>query len=346
MSLDEGPASRAAGAADPAIKVEPPTVLPARTRARLFLFLGLLVVLVAVGSPSGSLFEIALSLLLKNKLQLSASELSNFRALAAIPIYLSPVFGFIRDLWNPFGMRDRALILLFGSLTVALYAVLTFVPVNYATLLGAVLLLRASFRLVSSAETGLLATLGRQHTMSGQVSALWNVVLSTIGVAGLLAGGTLSGLLEAESGARAFHILFIVCAVVVGGVVLYAWWRPAVVFDNVRAERAVRVQPIHDLRRLAGYWPVYPALLIMLLWSFAPGVDTPLLYYLQRTFHATDAQWGQWNAIFAASFIPTFMAFGFLSTQVALGRLLVWGTLIGVPQMIFPCFSSIPCMVR
>jgi hypothetical protein len=34
----------------------------------------------------GGLFEIALSLLLKNKLQLSASEVSNFRAVAAIPI--------------------------------------------------------------------------------------------------------------------------------------------------------------------------------------------------------------------------------------------------------------------
>jgi Major Facilitator Superfamily len=167
-----------------------------------------------------------------------------------------------------------------------------------------------------------------------QISALWNVVLSAIGVASVLLGGKLSNLLEAEGGDRAFHILFLVCAAVVAGVVVYGWWRPSVVFDNVRAERQGRNHPIDDLRRLAKHWPVYPALLIMLLWNFAPGTDTPLLFYLQRTFHATNTQWGEWNAIFSASFIPTFALFGVLCTRVPLRQLLVWGTIIGVPQMI------------
>lgn len=318
-----------------AIRAMPPTILPAPVQRRLFLFLCVLVVLVAAGSPSGGLFEIALSLLLKNKLQLSASEVSNFRALAAIPIYLSALFGFVRDIWNPFGMRDRGFILLFGTLTVALYILLALFPVTYATLLGAILLLRVSFRLVSSAENGLLATLGQQHTMSGQISALWNVVVSAIGVATVLLGGKLSDLLEAEGGDSSFHILFLVCAAFVVGVVLYGWWRPSVVFDNVHyTDRRGRDHPTEDLRRLAKYWPVYPALLIWLLWNFAPGTDTPLLYYLQRTFHATDTQWGEWNAISSASFIPTFLAFGFLCTSVPLRKLLVWGTVIGVPQMV------------
>jgi hypothetical protein len=72
----------------------------------------------------------------------------------------------------------------------------------------------------------------------------------------------------------------------------------------------------------------------MLLWNFAPGTDTPLLFYFQRTFRATDTQWGEWNAIFSASFIPTFALFGVLCTRVRLRQLLVWGTIIGVPQMI------------
>ncbi len=296
--------------------------------------------LVALGSPSGGLFETALSLLLKNKLHLTASEASNFRALVAIPVYLSALFGFVRDLWNPFGMRDRGFIMLFGALTVLLYVALVFVPVSYATLLGAILLLRIAFRLVSSAENGLLSTLGQQHMMSGQISALWNVVLSLIGVASLLLGGKVSDFLEAEQGDRAFHILFLICAAIVTGVVIYGWWRPSVVFDNIRAERTDDSQPIEDVRRLANHWPVYPALLVWLLWNFAPGTDTPLLYHLQRTYHATDTDWGAWNAIFAASFIPTFVAFGYLCTRVSLSKLLVWGTVIGVPQMIPLLFIS------
>ena len=311
------------------VRAAPATVLPLAVRRRLFLYLAVLVLLVAIGSPSGGLFEIALSLLLKNQLQFSATDVAGFRALAAIPIYLSAVFGFVRDLWNPFGMRDRGLIMLFGSLTVVLYVLLAFVPVTYASLLGAILLLRVAFRLVSSAEVGLLSTLGQQNAMSGQVSAVWNMVLSVIGVATLLLGGRLGDLLEAEGGDRAFHMLFLVGAGVVAGIVFYAWVRPGVVFDNVRPERQGRPHPVGDLRRLLAHRPIYPALLVMLLWSFAPGTDTPLLYHLQRAFHASDTQWGVWNAIFAVSFLPAYTAFGVLCTRVPLQRLLVWGTVVG-----------------
>ena len=44
--------------------------------------------------------------------------------------------------------------------------------------------------------------------------------------------------------------------------------------------------------------------------------------YLQNTLHALDAQRGLWNAIFAASFIPTFTLFGLLCRYVPLRTLL------------------------
>jgi hypothetical protein len=104
------------------------------------------------------------------------------------------------------------------------------------------------------------------------------------------------------------------------------------VFDNVRVE--ADGQPIADLKRLVRHWPIYPALLIWLLWNFAPGSATPLQYHLQNTLHATDAQWGQWNAIFAASFIPTFIVYGILCRKLALRTLLWSGTVLAVPQMV------------
>ena len=105
-------------------------------------------------------------------------------------------------------------------------------------------------------------------------------------------------------------------------------------FDNVRAEHGTAAHPLKDLKRLARHWPIYPALLIWLLWNFAPGSATPLQYYLQNTLHAEDAQWGQWNAIFAASFIPTFMVFGLLCRKFPLKTLLLWGTVVAVPQLV------------
>jgi hypothetical protein len=117
-------------------------------------------------------------------------------------------------------------------------------------------------------------------------------------------------------------------------VAVYGAWKPKSVFDNVRVERGATAAPLVDLKRLVSHWPVYPALFIWLLWNFAPGAQTPLQFYLQNTLHANDAQWGQWNAIFAVSFIPTFMVFGLLCRRFPLKTLLLWGTVVAVPQMV------------
>src|SRR5262249_48498353 len=109
---------------------------------------------------------------------------------------------------------------------------------------------------------------------------------------------------------------------------------PKSVHENVHDEHVEGEQPIQNVGRLSRHWPIYPALLIWLLWNFAPGSTTPLQYYLQNVLHAEDAHWGQWNAIFAVSFIPTFMVFGVLCQKYPLRTLLFWGTVIAVPQLV------------
>ena len=322
------PAAAVAGAAIA------PITLPHSVRQRIFLYLGILIVLLAFGAPSGGLMDIPISFFLKNKLHLKAHEVAEFRLVSAIPLYLSCVFGFIRDTWNPFGMRDRGFMLLFGAISAGLYVFFAFTPITYVTLLVAVVLLTISFLFVASAQNGLTSMIGQQHAMSGQISAVWNIFASVPTIVALLIGGTLSGLLEDRNVDQAARILFLVGAAIMATVAIYAVWKPRSVFDNVRAEHGTVAHPLKDLKRLVRYWPIYPALLIWLLWNFAPGSATPLQYYLQNTLHAEDAQWGQWNAIFAASFIPTFMVFGLLCQRFPLKTLLLWGTVVAVPQMV------------
>jgi Na+/melibiose symporter-like transporter len=291
-------------------------------------------VLLAFGSPAGGLIDIPVSFLLKNKLHLQAHEVATFRLVAAIPLYLSFAFGFIRDSFNPFGMRDRGFMLLFGAISALLYALFATVSISTSTLLVAVIALTISFLCVSSAQNGLTAAIGQQNAMTGQISAVWNIFLSIPTFAALLAGGVLSDLLEHKGGDEAVRILFLVGAAIMASVALYALWRPRAVFDNVQVEHGADRHPIADLKRLVRHWPIYPALLIWALWGFAPGSTTPLQYHLQNTLHATDAQWGQWNAIFAAAFIPTFIVYGVLCRRYTLKKLLWWGTVIAVPQMV------------
>src|ERR1700730_10283844 len=321
----------AAAAAAVAIAAAP---LPYSVRCKIFLYLGLLIVLLGFGSPSGGLIDIPITFLLKNKLHLEANELARFRVISATPLYLSFVFGFIRDTWNPFGIGDRGFILLFGAITAALYVVFGFTPITYPTLLVAFVLLTTSSLFVTSAQNGLTSTIGQQHVMSGQVSAVWNTFASVPTVAALLIGGILSDVLEVRNIEEATRVLFLVGATIMALLTIYAAWRPASVYDNIRNEHGSATRPIDDVKRLLRHWPIYPALLIWLLWNFSPGSATPLQYYLQNILHSTDTNWGQWNAIFAISFIPTFMLFGLLCQKFPLKTLLLWGTVAAIPQMV------------
>jgi MFS family permease len=316
------------------------TPLPASVRQRIFLYLGLLIVLLAFGAPFGGLIDIPISFFLKNKLHLEANEVAVFRLVSAIPLYLSFVFGFVRDTFNPFGMHDRGFMLLFGAVSAILYVLFAFTPITYTTLLLAVILLTSSFLFVASAQNGLTSMIGQQHAISGQISALWNIFMSVPALAAFLIGGYLSDLLEEAHTDEAARILFLVGAAIMVLVALYAAWRPRSVFDHVRFERETAGRPLKDLGRLARHWPVYPALLIWLLWNFAPGSVTPLQYHLQNALSAQDAQWGEWNAIFSASFIPTFLLFGVLCRKYPLRTLLFGGTVVAIPQLVPLLFMS------
>ena len=242
-----------------------PSILSHSVRRRIFFYLGALAVLLAFGGPFGGLIDIPISFFLKNRLHLKAHEVAEFRLVSSIPVYLSFVFGFIRDTWNPFGMRDRGFMVMFGIVSAGLYVFFSFTPITYVILLIAVVLLTTSGLFVASALSGLVAMIGQQHAMSGQISAVWNIFASIPTVAALLIGGTLSDLLEGRNADQAARILFLVGAAIMAAVIVFAAWKPKSVFDNVRTERKSAAHLLKDLKRLVLHWPVYPALLICLL---------------------------------------------------------------------------------
>src|SRR5579863_54173 len=130
-------------------------LLESSVRNRILIYLGVLIVLLGFGGPHLALIDVPISFFLKNKLRLTAPQVANFRLISAIPLYLSFVFGFSRDVWNPFGMRDRGFFVLFGALCAAIYVLFAFVPVTYASLLLAVVMATIAFLFVWSAQYGL-----------------------------------------------------------------------------------------------------------------------------------------------------------------------------------------------
>lgn len=295
---------------------------------RTLLYFGWLTLFIALATPAGYLVDIQTSYLLKNQLHATATQISTFRLVTAIPVYVAFVFGFARDQWNPLGLRDRGFFLIFAPATAVAFIWMAFSGFSYAGLVIGMLLAMLSSRFVAAAYQGLIALVGQEKLMSGRLSALLNVVGSVPVVAGAFASGYISDHLAAKEA-------FLLVAMAALSIGVFGLWKPVSVFGHIYEKPHARGAALGgNIRRLVKHKAVYPAVLICFLWNFAPGSATPLQFYLSNELHASDSVFSYYNGIFAAAFIPTFLLYGFLCKKVALNKLLWWGTIIAVPQMI------------
>ncbi|HTQ12649.1 MAG TPA: MFS transporter [Rhizomicrobium sp.] len=308
----------------------------AASTRKVFAYFAPLTLLVYLVMPHAYLLDFATSYMLKDQLHASATEVSTFRLLTAIPVYLSVVFGLTRDLWNPLGLRDRGYFLIFAPITAVIFAWMAYAQLTYTTLFIGMFLVMFFWRFVSAAQWGLLALVGQEKLMSGRLSALWNIVTSVPYIAGALASGWIAEHLPPH---RTFELMVVLSL----GMFLFGFWKPRAVFGHAydRPE-AKGADLIGDIKRLVRHRAIYAPVLIMFMFQFAPGSNTPLQFYLTDKLHASDAIYTDYYAIFVLAFIPMYFLYGWLCKRVTLRKLLFWGTVITVPQMIPLALVSTP----
>ena len=304
------------------------TVAVKTNHNQVYLYFGTMIFLIGIVNPTYYTTDIATSFMLKDQLHLSASAVSIFRAVTPLPVYAAFLFGLIRDRWSPFGLRDRGLYILFGPVTALIFFMLAHTKLTLASMYIGIFLLMASSRFVIAAYQGLIALVGQEKLMSGRLAVVWNSVLMIPVAIGAVGGGWMADHLKPD---QSFTILAVLM-LLVGAL---GFWKPASVFNHAYDQPQAQTTTLgDDVRRLLKHKAIYPAVIIMLLWNFAPGSNTPLQYYLTNHLHTSDQTYGYFNAIFALTFIPTFLVFAFLCKRVPLSKLLWWGTIIAIPQLV------------
>ena len=301
-------------------------------RRQAFLFGGLLLVLMNFSSPAGGMIDIPVTFFLKNRMHVEANELAVFKLWIGAPLFLGFVFGFIRDRWSPFGGGDRAHLIVFGVTTALIYGAMCLLNPTYSVFLIGLFIATMAFRMVSSAAYGITNTIAQKHAVSGQMSSVISIGGAIPDLLSFIGGGMLSQTLEGEGAAAAARILFFCAAGLMIAIAVMGLLGPRWVFEEARQE-IVEVNIVQDLKRIARHWPIYPAMLIQLLWQFSPSTGTVLQYHIVDHLHATDAQWGLWQGLFFGSFIPIYMAYALLSRRFALRPLLWFGFGLAVFQM-------------
>lgn len=297
-----------------------------------FLFGGCLLTLMNFASPAGGMIDIPVTFFLKNRMHLDANELAVFKLWIGVPLILGFVFGFIRDRWSPFGRGDRAHLVVFGVTTALVYGAMSLINPAYRVFLVGLFVATMAFRMVSSAAYGITNTIAQKHAVCGQMSSVISTCSALPDLLSFVGGGMLSQTLEGEGAAAAARILFCCAAGLMLAISVMGLLGPRWVFKEARHE-ASEIKILQDLKRIARHWPIYPALLIQLLWQFSPATGTVLQYHIVDHLHATDTQWGLWQGIFFGSFIPVYAAYAFLSRRFALRRLLWFGFTLAVLQM-------------
>ncbi len=295
---------------------------------QVFLYFSPLTLLVYLVLPHGYLLDITTSYMLKNQLHATATQVSIFRLLTAMPVYLSVVFGLTRDLWNPLGLRDRGYFLIFAPATAVVFMWMASSKLSYSGLFVGMLLVMLMFRFVTAAYWGLMALVGQEQLMSGRLSALWNIVTSIPYIVGAFASGWVTEHLPP----REIFLLMAALSIVIA---LLGLWKPKAVFGHAYDKpQAKGTDFVGDIKRLVKHRAVYPAFIIMFMFQFSPGANTPLQFYLTNTLHVSNAVYGYYYGIFVAAFIPVYFLYGYLCKKVSLEKLLWWGMIITVPQMV------------
>jgi MFS family permease len=189
-----------------------------------------------------------------------------------------------------------------------------------------------AFRMVASAAYGIANTLGQKHAVSGRMSSVISMGSALPDLVSFIGGGLLSQTLEGQGAAAAARILFFCAAGLMLAIAVLGMIGPEWIFREAR-DTGPPAHPWRDIKRIVRHWPIYPAMLIQLLWQFAPATGTVLQYHIVDHLHATDAQWGAWQGIFFGSFLPVYALYGWLSQKVALRPLLWVGFGVAVFQM-------------
>jgi MFS family permease len=302
--------------------------VPPSRASEIFRYFTPLTLLVFLILPNGYLLDIATSFMLKNDLRATPEQIANFRLLTAIPVYLSFCFGLARDLWNPFGLKDRGLLMIFGGVTAALFSFMSAFPLSYSGLLVCMLLVMFSFSFVAGAARGLLALVSQEQLISGRLSALWNALSSVPYVFGAFASGYL---VKHFSPGRTFLLV----AVLSGLIALFGLWKPRAVFNHAYDHPVARgTNLIGDLKRLLKHRAAYPAVLLVCLCQFSPGFNTPLQFYLTGDLQLSDEVYASFQGIMIAGYIPAAALYGYLCKRLPLRTLLWWASLIWLPAAI------------
>jgi len=261
--------------------------LSQRDTLRIVAYFFALNILAAAGT---GLMRLPISFYLKDGLHLQAQDTAWANLLVDSPYFVGFIFGFLRDRWHPFRMQDRGYFLVIPIVMTAALTSLAMGTLTYPRLVVTMAIVTSGFILLGAAIGGLLSTVSKRYAMTGRLSVVFTVTTFSPGIINWIAGGWLVEHLGTQR-------TFLVGAALLLPISLLAFWKPKIIYSSQLSKVAsIPENAGQAFHRLLHTRVVYLPAAILILFSFMPGWNTPLFYYLTNTLKLSAGDYGISNA--------------------------------------------------
>ncbi len=260
--------------------------------------------------------NLALRFLLKDHLQLTASQLAGFFAITKLAWYCKPFAGVLADNVRLLGTRRKGYLVVFSAAAGALWLALPLAHNSYGFMLWLVGAINFALMMVHTTLGGMLVEVGQALGATGRISALRSGSESL--------GWLLTGLVSGWIVVHLLHYGFLLNAVLM--IVLTGLFA-----QTLREKKSGATGPdkpkwtLAHFKELFRHRTLWTAAGFWVLIKFSPGFGTPLFYYQSETLGFTPQYIGYLGLVSAAAGLGGSIVYMRLCRHIALRRLLWLG---------------------
>ena len=265
-----------------------------------------------------SILDLPMRLFLKDSFGMTASAIAGFFAIANIPTYAKPLYGFFTDSIRILGTRRRSYLIIAIPICCILYIILGFAR-NQGEALGLYLSLTFFLAILSIILGAITVEYGKKYQLTGGLSSL-RLAVSKIAV---LIAGPIGGYLATKD----LFVCTSLCAISLAILL-------CVYFFSFKEERIpaevtdTRGEIMKQFRNLTHSRVLWLTGLLVFLWKIEPGFNTPLLFYQTNVLQFDSYFIGVLYSLFAAAGILGALIYGFSCKRINLRTLLILGIII------------------
>lgn len=259
---------------------------------------------------------LALRYLLKDELQLTATQLAGFFLITKLAWYCKPFAGLLADKVRFLGSRRKGYLVVFSVIGGGLWLALAFFHHTYLSMLWLVLAINFALMMVHTTLGGLLVEVSQSLGATGRISAVRSGTESF--------GWLLAGLVGGWIAVHLLHHGFLINAALM--IVL------AVIFAKMlREDKEPGAGPetprwtLGLFKELFQHRTLWAATGFWVLVKFSPGFGTPLFFYKSETLGLTPQLIGYLGFVSAGAGMLGSLFYMRICRRLALNRLLWLG---------------------